>query len=354
MYRTCLFCQADLGANESVEHLPIGRRLAFDQGKGRLWVVCRKCERWNLTPFDDRWEAIEECERLFRGTTMRLSTDEVGLARLREGTELVRIGEPLRPEFAAWRYGDQFGRRRRRHLAWVGVGSAAVIGLMVAPQLLGLSVGGGGMWNIYNGVYQSVRARRTVLRLPLADGGNVALSRDQVEKTRLIPVAGQEGVELHIPSRKRDWRGRSSGDLMVLEGERAHLALQKLLPKVNHQGATKAAVQTAVGFLEEAPSTEAMLARLAQNAHTSWKEKKGHDRTLRTLKPELRLALEMTAHEDAERRWLAGELLDLEQAWRDAEELAAIADTLGIPAEVESRLEQLRTAAGRPEKEESR
>ena len=89
----CLFCNNDLGHNEAVEHFPVGRRLAFDAAKGRLWVVCRKCERWNLTPLEERWEAIEECERAFRGTKLRVSTDEIGLAKLREGLELVRIGD---------------------------------------------------------------------------------------------------------------------------------------------------------------------------------------------------------------------------------------------------------------------
>src|SRR5687767_1870588 len=98
MYRTCLFCSSALGSNEAVEHFPVGRRLAFDAAKGRLWVVCRKCERWNLTPLEERWEAIEECERAFRATRLRVSTDEIGLARLKEGLELVRIGEPQRPE----------------------------------------------------------------------------------------------------------------------------------------------------------------------------------------------------------------------------------------------------------------
>ncbi|MDP9205226.1 MAG: hypothetical protein M3P12_07185, partial [Gemmatimonadota bacterium] len=116
MYSTCLFCHSELGANEAVEHFPVGRRLAFDAAKGRLWVVCRKCERWNLTPLEERWEAIEECERAFRGTKLRVSTEHIGLARLAEGIELVRIGAPQRPEFAAWRYGDQFGRRRRRNI----------------------------------------------------------------------------------------------------------------------------------------------------------------------------------------------------------------------------------------------
>src|SRR3954466_3674262 len=136
MYSTCIFCHGELGANEAIEHFPVGRRLAFDAAKGRLWVVCRKCERWNLTPLEERWEAIEECERAFSATRLRVSTDQVGLARLKEGTELVRIGEPQRPEMAAWRYGDQFGRRRRRQFAIVGgvivvAGAAAISGSML-------------------------------------------------------------------------------------------------------------------------------------------------------------------------------------------------------------------------------
>src|SRR3982750_3562069 len=125
MYRTCLFCAGDLGHNEAIEHFPIGQRLAFDPARGRLWAVCRRCERWNLSPLEERWEAIEECERLFRDTRLRVSTDHIGLARLREGLDLVRIGSPQRPEIAAWRYGDQFGRRRRRHLITAGAVAAA-------------------------------------------------------------------------------------------------------------------------------------------------------------------------------------------------------------------------------------
>src|SRR3954469_16366701 len=138
MYRTCLFCSSDLGHNEAVEHFPVGRRLAFDGDKGRLWVVCRRCERWNLTPLEERWEAIEECERAFRETTLRVSTDEIGLARLREGLELVRIGAPQRPEMAAWRYGDQFGRRRKRALLIGGGIAAATAGFVIAGPVMGL------------------------------------------------------------------------------------------------------------------------------------------------------------------------------------------------------------------------
>lgn len=32
---------------------------------------------------EERWEAVETCERLFRDTRVRVSTEHVGLARLR-------------------------------------------------------------------------------------------------------------------------------------------------------------------------------------------------------------------------------------------------------------------------------
>ena len=108
MYATCLFCHAPLGTNESVEHFPVGKRLAFDANKGRLWVVCVECARWNLSPLEERWEAIEEAERGYHDSKKRVATDNIGMGRMRDGTDLIRIGEPLRPEFAAWRYGSRF------------------------------------------------------------------------------------------------------------------------------------------------------------------------------------------------------------------------------------------------------
>ena len=114
-----------------IEAFPVGRRLAFDAAKGRLWVVCAHCARWNLTPIEERWEAVEECERAFRSRRVRAQTDNVGLAALADGTELIRIGAPLRSEFAAWRYGRVLtGRLQRRVI--VGTGAAAVTGAAVA------------------------------------------------------------------------------------------------------------------------------------------------------------------------------------------------------------------------------
>src|ERR1044072_2500784 len=133
MYSTCLHCLEDLGAHDVFEQFQIGERLAFDSAKGRLWVDCPHCSRWNLTPIEERWEAVEDCERLFRAQTLRAQTQKNRLARGRDGSELIRIGSPLRPEFAAWRYGGVFRDRLRRRIAvGTGVGTAAIAaGLMV-------------------------------------------------------------------------------------------------------------------------------------------------------------------------------------------------------------------------------
>ena len=113
MFSTCLFCHTDLGANDTVAECPVGQRLAFDAAKGRLWVVCTHCGRWNLTPIEERWEPIERCEQLFQDTWQRYTVENVGLARTKSRLELVRIGAALPPEIASWRYGARLQRWAR-------------------------------------------------------------------------------------------------------------------------------------------------------------------------------------------------------------------------------------------------
>jgi hypothetical protein len=50
----------------------------------------------------------------------------------------------------------------------------------------------------------------------------------------------------------------------------------------------------------------------------------------------------MSAHEESERRALEGELHLLEAAWRDAEEIAGIADDMFLPASVDAELARLK------------
>jgi hypothetical protein len=338
VYGTCLFCNSSLGTNEVIESFPVGQRLAFDAANGRLWVVCRKCERWNLSPLEERWEALEECERCFRDTRLRVSTDNIGLARLPAGLELVRVGAALRPEFAAWRYGDQFGRRRRRRMVRVGLGATIVGGAIAGGVALGVSAGvglGSGGWWIWRGIYASYRRiaygspKAIVARVPYEDpksGSQVfTLERRQIPEVQLGTV-GPGQLTLSMP------HGRS---VVHLTGAEAERAVGYVLPAINWAGAERRQVDEAVQLIEQSRLAPAdFVYELALRA--------GEGRRLQDLPNAARLALEMASHEESERRAMEGELALLEAAWRHAEEIAKIADNLLVPPTVDEFLERNR------------
>ena len=239
MYKTCMFCNRPLGTNEVVEHFPVGRRLAFDAERGRLWVVCRKCERWNLSPLEERWEAVETCERLFRDTRIRVSTENVGLAKHPEGLELVRIGRPMRPEFAAWRYGDQFGRRRKRAMIY-GVGGAVVIGGIVVGGAVAGVLSGALLAQSGNFVNLWVNGR-TLAKLRTDSGRIIKLKNPDLLGTRLRSDTDGHGFSLEIRrGKKKEW----------FEGEEAERLIGQIIPKMNRRGGKRETVQTAVSEIE--------------------------------------------------------------------------------------------------------
>jgi hypothetical protein len=351
MYATCLFCNKPLGSNEAIEHFPVGRRLAFDAAKGRLWVVCPACERWNLTPLEERWEAIEDAERLYRGTRLRAATDQIGLARLRDGTELVRIGEPLRPEFAAWRYGDQFGRRRRRQMLIAGAGITAITAVVAGGVAAGVGVGGVG-WLLAQLAKATVQGnpRSTVARIRMDDRQIIRVRLGHLSETTLD--RGSAGpIALDV---------RHDTGYRRIDGPEAMRVASMLMPKVNRYGGTKQTISQAVTELDATRGSEGYLDNLAGFARVTTQARRG--RRVRPfavmqdmpasglfgLNPVQRLAFEMALHEEAERRALDGELAELEAAWREAEEIAAISDNLLIPVGVEQKMERLHETSSDP------
>jgi len=328
MYSTCIFCHSPLEANDAIEHFPVGRRLAFDPARGRLWVICRRCRQWNLTPTEERWEAIEECERQYRGTRLRVSTDQIGLARLPSGLELVRIGQPERPEFAAWRYGDQLGQRRRAAMLKVGVGLGALGAIVAGGAAVGVGIGGFG-WLIAQMGERIVKGSpdRIVARLPVPDVGDVTVRGKHLAHLRIVTDADR-GWQIGIPHHKH---------VVSLYGDPAVRALGTLLPQLNRFGGSRERVREAVALIEreadparfiDVAAREAMARPRPNDERSRWPK-------ISTLPEPMRLALEMAAHEDTERRALEGELALLEQAWKEAEEVAAIADNMFLPAFVE-------------------
>mgnify|MGYP006281439697 CR=1 FL=1 len=115
--KNCVFCDAPL--SQGPPWAPgAGYRLAFDPRKGRLWEICPRCRRWNLTPLELRWESLEACEAAVREKgRVRLMTSHLTLVDVDEG-ELVRVGEAPRPEFVDWRYGLRLAEEARRSGFW--------------------------------------------------------------------------------------------------------------------------------------------------------------------------------------------------------------------------------------------
>ncbi|MEZ4455657.1 MAG: hypothetical protein R2882_03765 [Gemmatimonadales bacterium] len=356
MYRYCLFCNVDLGRNETIEIFPVGRRLAFDPARGRLWVICSACHRWNLVPIEERWEAVEDCERLFRQTRLRYSTANIGLGVAPPDLGLVRIGPALKPEMAAWRYGRYLERWLpatgrvvvRRTADLVDRGVAAVAGRFGVRRQHDL-----GMW----------------LRLHHRPGRIVSLV-DTDGGPSAIRIRHLASAELKRPDPGEGWHLTVAHDrgTAVLTGQAGLSVAAKLFARLNGRGASDATIAYAVGKLDDAANPEGYFARVAAIALRCWWGKRPDAAVLppgaseltsaerlalhltkrsfwgrgglgsepATLLPLLplvdRLALEMAANEDTERRVLDGELRLLELAWREAETLAAISDDLLLVA----------------------
>lgn len=322
MYSTCIFCHRSLGRNEAIEHFTVGRRLAFDGEKGRLWAVCAKCGRWNLTPIEERWEAIEECERQFRSTILRTSTDEIGLARVREGTDLIRIGKPLRPEFAAWRYGRHFNRRRRIQQAAVATSLLASAGIWwVSGALVGFAgVGAPTLVKLVTRKNELGRARRFIVQRA-EQGFGRKVRRPERVGIRIIPTDDEQG-----------WGMRFSLDAKFLDfhGREALHTAHIVAPAINAEGAGAGDVGLAVREIEAANSPELYFRKILEYGQTRGWNYTGFEGYPRHM----RLAFEMAAHEESERISVEGELAQLEADWREAEEIASISDNMFLPQSI--------------------
>jgi hypothetical protein len=323
MYRTCLHCHSPLGANEVIEHFQVGRRLAFDSAKGRLWVVCDKCRRWNLTPLEERWEAIEECEREFSSTRLRASTDNIAVARVPAGLDLVRVGAPKFPELAAWRYGTSLHRRWKTRALPIGALSlgvyagnalmqASIIGFAAAFGLMGASVVPAML----------VEWRRSRVRVLLPDGKPTTVNYHLAKHLQLEPDP-ENGWALRLSAGGATSRSTGSGATHTMRG---------LLTAMNFFGGRRQQIDSAISLLSTSGDPSRYLARVAAAGRANGSER------LTDLPPDVRLGLEMALHEESERRALEGELASLRDEWQLAEEIASIADNMFLPSAVLRRV----------------
>ncbi len=360
MYRICIFCSADLKANDALERFPVGRSIAFDSEKGRLWAVCPACARWNLAPIEERWEAIEDAERLFRDTRTRVQSENIGLAKLRDGTRLVRIGQALDGELAAWRYGREMRRRQQRKRVGVGVSLALSAGTLGAWLMgpAGIFVGlaasqVSAVHTFYSEIQKSRRADHVAHRFPGESSPTGLPMTLRWRDLAFVTTAWnpEHGLELRLKQAREVWAGSSP---LVLTGPAATAVLGKAMVRINHSGAGSKALDGALDRLARADGAASFLRHaLAPGYGLGIPGLEYDGRYTRSRMQVLSrgreattplatwigddsvgaLAVEMALHEETERRALDGELAALEEMWRQAEAIAAIADRLpDVPA----------------------
>lgn len=328
MYRTCAFCSAKFDGDGGPSGLGIGRRLAFDEWRGRLWVVCSRCARWNLTPLDDRLERIEALARAAREGRVLASTEQVALIRW-HSYDLVRVGKPPRVEIATWRYGERLKARERDRVRIVVPLTVAAAGLAVAVN----AVAGGSLgilvWNMGE----------------LAEVAYVAIVGNR--KVNLVepPICARCGTVMQL-------RARHVQRARLIRETRADLALVVLCPACEHEGAlltgpsAAQALRQGLTYLNARRSgrkratAAANLVDAAGGPERLIEDVARHELTLRSLRSERRLALEMAVDERVEAE-------ALEREWKEAEELAEIADgTLSTSAQLEEQLRRLKPGRG--------
>ena len=200
------------------------------------------------------------------------------------------------------------------------VGGSAVAALTTGPAAL-----------IATGFYLSPilhRRWRPVTQISTPEGGTSLVRGKHADEAKLRPTTGAEGWRLTLP--------HASG-VAELEGQSALHAAGLVFAHCNSWGAPQKQVRAAVQELERVQHPEQYFATAAHllASRVIAPPVEGQRYEIRNLPGEVFLALEMAANEEVERQALEGELRLLEAAWREAEEIAAIADTLLLRPTVE-------------------
>jgi hypothetical protein len=324
MFSSCGFCNAAFDGDGGPSGLGVGRRIAFDEWKGRLWVVCPRCSRWNLTPFDDRLERIEAVARAASQGRIAASTDQVALIRW-ERYDFVRVGKPPRVELATWRYGERLRNRQRERMKVVVPLTVAAIGLGIAANV---AAGGGFgvvVWNVHRLVdwmYLRMVGRRPVnlSEAPICArcGTVMQLRARHVQHARIVPDQHAEiAVLLSCP--------HCHQEAAQLTGNDAVQVLRQGLTFLNLSRGGRRKAEDAAREVDRVGGPDRLVRDIALR-----------ELTLRSLRPERGLALEMAVDERAE-------VEELERQWKEAEEIAEIADgTLGTATEIEDALRRLK------------
>lgn len=354
--RRCLVCAAPFPGNDVLEHLPRGRRVAFDSGRGRLWVVCGSCRRWSLVPMEDRWEAIEELEKAVRDRGKLLSTTDTIALLTVDDIEVVQVGRASRAEEAWWRYGRELVQRRRSYGKLTAVAGAATSAVVVGGWAAGgvSLIGAWWLWSqAPDGIKRGARwlrfgsaawrgravcarcghefrnvsyaERQSVVLLPHAggapgavagrvSGGDGSARASEAGAAPEVAAAGEHPGRFDVALRCPRCGSLDDGGLR-LAGRDAERTIQRVLAYHHFDGASENRVRSASRLIEEAGSPDNLTRILLRDG-----------RRVGDLQRTGAIALEIAAHESSEQQLLEMQLAELETVWRREEELAGIID----------------------------
>lgn len=342
MYTRCLVCATPFEPNEELEHAPLGRRVAFDPVRGRLWVVCRTCRRWSLMPIEERWEALDELDKLVTDKATLLSqTDNIALFR-HGPLEIVRVGRAERTEEAWWRYGRELASRRQN---WnkLGVAGTIAAGAVVAGGWAAGGISIFGAWLVMGHGSETLRDGARWLRFgssawrgerACASCGYrfKALAYRDRASLGLFPTDDEGNVEL-VARCPRCGHYKEAG--LHLDGDEADRTLRRILAYHHFAGASEKRVFKASRLIQEAGSPRDLTRIVVRDG-----------RRLGDLQRTGGIALEIAANEATEQRLLEAELAELEAHWKREEELAAIIDGELTPLPVLEQMRRLVTGGG--------
>ncbi len=353
MFTRCLFCHKAFPENGQLGHLPRGRKIAFDPGRGRLWAVCESCHRWNLAPIEEREAALYELERIARDHARPMGhTANVTLLHAGQLT-LIRVGEAGLAEQAWWRYGRELRRRkesyesRRSKVTAYTFGAMQYIGDMIGFSDGDVAIDWGDTpvadvlrWRRFG--WAAWHGRETC---PHCNSSLRALRYDL--GWWVYPLRGPDGrLGVGIPCQRCDpWTPEK---VYELHGDVAENTLRRLLAYQNIGGASESRITDAARAIEEAGSAGEFALDVTSQRASLWKM--GATGTI---------GLEIALNESVEKRMLDLEVRAIEFMWKREEELAQIIDQeltprrllethlRHIPIKLRPRLAQLAAEAER-------
>jgi hypothetical protein len=209
-------------------------------------------------------------------------------------------------------------------IAAVGAGTALIAGAAAGIPVFISFIGIASVSPHLLGAMHFLDGFRTVNVLE-ADDGLLFVRRRHIKSICLEEDDGPSGSWL--------LRGDSSQGSWHITGRDALIAAYLILPAFNYQGASKRSIGVAVAELDALKEPGDMFRSVV---------KEGSSLRVSEMPKHTLLALEIAAAEERERVPLDAELSGLEAAWRRAEEIAQIADSLLTPDTVERRLAEIR------------